>query len=139
MYHNLKLTINMQKNIFQNLLLHCPNITSTMTKHRTSDLSITRGCKSVLCHPAVNGASMLCPLNLNTSPTLEVTYSYLAHILFKFYAPVFFCCLKRRFRAVISGWCFCKTGCPMQASCSSCIFYQPSYLQEEMESKEEKV
>lgn len=33
-------------------------------KFVTSDLAITRGCKSELCHPAVNGANMSCPLNL---------------------------------------------------------------------------
>jgi hypothetical protein len=34
----------------------------------TSDLSMIRGCKSLLCQPAVKGASMPWPLNLEESP-----------------------------------------------------------------------
>jgi hypothetical protein len=33
----------------------------------TSDLSIIRGCKSLLCQPAVKGANMPWPLNLGES------------------------------------------------------------------------
>lgn len=146
--------MNMLISIFQNLFLHCYKEPKncTMQEGITSDLSITNGCKSVLCHPAVNGASMLCPLNL----TYKIYFSIngtnhfcrsdnLAHsklsefCIRKFYTPIFFCCLNWRFRTVISGRWLWKTVSPLKASSTSNVFHQPANLSDSTRSDERKI
>lgn len=134
MYHKLKLTPN---NLFAALSKY--NLHSGRVQNLRSlyNQGMQIGALPPSCEWSQHAVSLK-PEYIPQESLEQVTHCYLVHIVLQLYAPIFFCCLKRRFRAVISGWRVWKFWCPMQASCTSCKFYQPSYLREEMEFNEKE-